>query len=74
MSMRYPLEANDSGFGGGSKMNPFVKHAYLKWKDGVGSGDLYLGLSGTPTWAVAEGLWGYRAVEKTVLDLNKIGG
>lgn len=73
MSMRYRLEANDSGFGGGSKMNPFVKHAYLKWKDGVGSSDLYLGLSGTPTWAVAEGLWGYRAVEKTVLDLNKIG-
>ncbi len=73
MSMRYRLEAKDAGFGSGSKMEPFVKHAYLKWKGGLANADLYLGLSGTPTWAVAETAWGYRAVEKTVLDLNKIG-
>ena len=72
-SVRYRLEAKDAGFGKGTKMEPFVKHGYLKWKGALGSTDLYLGLSGTPTWAVVEKVWGYRSVSKTVLDLNKIG-
>ena len=72
-SMRYRLEAKDVGFGKGDKMNPFVKHAYLKWKKAVAGSDLYLGLSGTPTWAVAEKIWGYRSIEATVMDRNKIG-
>lgn len=72
-SVRYRLEAKDAGFGKGSKMEPFVKHGYLKWKGALGSSDLYLGLSGTPTWAIAEKVWGYRSISKTVLDLNKIG-
>lgn len=73
VSTRFRLEANDAGFGSGSKMVPFVKHAYIKWSKGIGGADVYLGLSGTPTWALSEKVWGYRAVEKTVLDLNKIG-
>jgi len=72
-SVRYRLEAKDAGFGKGTKMEPFVKHGYLKWKRALGSSDLYLGLSGTPTWAIAEKVWGYRSVAKTVLDWNKIG-
>jgi len=72
-STRYRLEAKDAGFGKGSKMVPFVKHAYLKWGKAVAGSDLYLGLSGTPTWAFAEKVWGYRSIEKTVMDLNKIG-
>lgn len=73
LSTRLRLEANDAGYGSGAKMVPFVKHAYLKWSKYLGSADLYLGLSGTPTWALAESVWGYRSIEKTVLDLNKIG-
>ena len=46
-------------------MEPFVKHGYLQWKKGLGDADIYLGLSGTPTWAVAEKVWGYRSVAKT---------
>ena len=72
-SMRYRLEAKDAGFGGGSKMEPFVKHAYLRWNQAIAGADLYLGLSGTPTWSLSEEAWGYRPIEKTVLDLNKIG-
>jgi len=73
VSTRLRLEAKDAGFGSGSKMKPFVKNIYMKWGKAVGGADLYLGLSGTPTWALAEKAWGYRAIEKTVLDLNKIG-
>ena len=72
-SVRYRLEASDAGFGSGDRMKPFVKHGYLKWKKGLGNSDLYLGLTGTPIWAVSEELWGYRAIEKTVLDVNNIG-
>ena len=82
-STRLRFEAGDKGFGkspkyeGGdkhsSKMEPFVKLAYLKWKGAVGGSDLYLGLSGTPTWSQSEKAWGYRSIEKTILDLNKIG-
>lgn len=70
--VRFRVEANDAGFGSRTKMVPFVKHAYLKWQGALG-GDLYIGESGTPTWAVAEKVWGYRSIEKTVLDLNGIG-
>ena len=72
-AIRFRLEAKDAGFAQGSKMEPFVKHGYLQWKEGLGDADIYLGLSGTPTWAVAEKVWGYRSVAKTVLDWNKIG-
>ena len=72
-AIRFRLEAKDAGFAQGSKMEPFVKHGYLQWKKGLGDADIYLGLSGTPTWAVAEKVWGYRSVAKTVLDWNKIG-
>ena len=72
-AIRFRLEAKDAGFAQDAKMEPFVKHGYLQWKRGLGDADLYLGLSGTPTWAVAEKVWGYRSVAKTVLDWNKIG-
>lgn len=72
-AIRFRLEAKDAGFAQGSKMEPFVKHGYLQWKEGLGDADVYLGLSGTPTWAVAEKVWGYRSIAKTVLDWNKIG-
>ena len=72
-SIRYRLEAKDAGFGKGVKMEPFVKHGYLKWKNALSGGTLYMGLSGTPTWALAEKVWGYRSIAKTVMDQNKIG-
>ena len=72
-AIRFRLEAKDAGFAQGEKMRPFVKHSYLQWKQVLGEADLYLGLSGTPTWAVAEKVWGYRSIAKTVLDYNKIG-
>ncbi|MEE2659271.1 MAG: hypothetical protein VX733_12255 [Candidatus Latescibacterota bacterium] len=71
--IRIRLEANDKGFGSRDKMTPFVKHVYLKWKSVFG-GDLYIGESGTPTWATSEKLWGYRSVERALLDLFKVGG
>lgn len=71
-SSRLRFEANSPGdYRTSSKLNPFVKDAYLAWKD---SGkELYLGISPSPTWEFVEGFWGYRSVEKTALDLYRMG-
>jgi len=69
-SGRVRLEAKDSGFGSKNKIEPFVKHAYLRYKKNRHT--LYMGLSGTPAWNITESIWGYRPVEKTLMDLNKI--
>lgn len=54
-----------------SKMEPFVKDAYLKWKGE--KQEILIGISRTPTFGLAEGIWGYRSVEKTPLNLYKFG-
>jgi hypothetical protein len=71
-SARFRLEVNSPGdFESSAKMTPFVKDAYVAWK---GSGhELYLGISPSPTFELVEGAWGYRAVEKTPLDLYRLG-
>jgi len=68
---RFRMEANDAGFGAGAKMNPAVKDASLKYKNNGRS--LVVGLSPTPTWSLTEEIWGYRSVEKTIMDLNGVG-
>ncbi len=54
-----------------SPLIPFVKDAYLKWK--IKTHNLILGISPTPTLEKIEEIWGYRSVEKTPLDLQKVG-
>lgn len=54
-----------------AKITPFVKDAWVRWKPSDHS--FYLGITGTPTWGVIEKEWGYRDVEKTPLDLMRLG-
>ena len=70
-SGRVRYEANDAGFGGEDKMRPFVKHGYLRYRSNGRT--VYMGLFGTPTWNVSERIWGYRSIEKTIMDKRKIG-
>lgn len=71
-SSRLRFEVNGSGdFETDAKMTPFVKDAYLAWKhEGK---ELYMGISPSPTWEFVEGFWGYRSIEKTPLDLYRMG-
>lgn len=70
-SGRVRLEANDAGFGSGGKMTAAIKDAWLRYrKDGR---TLIAGLSPSPTWSFTESVWGYRSIEKTIMDLNKVG-
>ncbi len=54
-----------------SSMEPFVKDAYLKWS--MENHDLTFGISPTPTFKLISKYWGYRAVEKSLPNLQKFG-
>ncbi len=53
------------------KARTFVKHVYLEWKNLIPESKLYIGLSATPTKELSEAVWGYRGVEKTMMDAYK---
>jgi hypothetical protein len=69
---RFRLESEHGEFGSSTKINPFVKHAYLEWSNLIPNHKLYLGIAETNAFKNAEELWGYRSIEKTIMDLNKI--
>lgn len=71
--MRLRLEMNSAGdFTSKSKLNPFIKDAYLRWKF-TGNHQAYLGMSPSATTNAVDRIWGYRSVEKSALDLQKWG-
>jgi hypothetical protein len=72
VDFRVRFENSSPGdFTSSSKIEPSVKDAYVRWKPADQS--FYLGLSSTPTFGTYEKQWGYRSVEKSPLDLQKMG-
>ena len=69
---RLRLEFNSPGdFVTNARLEPFVKDAYIRWKN-----DQYQALFGiipSPTLDVIEPFWEYRSIEKTPLDLYRMG-
>lgn len=71
-STRLRLEMSSEGdFVSDAKMSPVVKDAYLRWSRGGHA--ITAGISSTPTFGLVEDTWGYRAVEKSPLDLYDFG-
>ena len=51
----------------------YLKLANIRWKNIFSNADLIFGAQHTPTFVYSsEKIWGYRSVEKTLLDKNKI--
>ena len=72
-AIRFQLEVDESDVTSKGRSAAYLKQAWLR-RSGLGMvGDLYLGLQPTPLAALAEGVWGYRSLEKTILDLNGLG-
>lgn len=65
---RVLLEANKADTTLGGSMNFFVKQAYVEWKNLLPMASIFFGLSPTPSLAIAEKFWGYRSLEKVILD------
>lgn len=55
-----------------SKTAIFVKDASLKWKNIFEGSDLILGIQPPPSFEISEAAWGYRSLEKTIMDLRGI--
>lgn len=53
-------------------MEPFVKDAYLRWKQSPRL-EVIAGISPTPTWETIERVWGYRSVERTATEVFRFG-
>lgn len=77
-SVRFRLEMNSpdltrsQNFGTSTTLAPFIKHAYLRWNNFIPQSRMMFGLVSTPAFGTSEEVWGYRAVEKTVMDLRSI--
>ncbi len=72
LKVRFRLESESNAYGSTSKINPFVKHAYLEWSNLIPNHKLYIGIAETNAFKNSEELWAYRSVEKTIMDLNKV--
>lgn len=69
---RVRFEAATAGdFETSRTMEPFLKDLWVRWRRG--NQRIVIGLSSSPTWNLLESQWGYRAVEKTPLNLFKMG-
>ncbi len=72
MKTRFRLEAKHDNYGKKTTITPFVKHAFLEWSNLVPKHKVYIGIQETNAFKNSEDLWGYRSVEKTIMDLNSI--
>ena len=69
---RFRLEADEASLASNGKTGVFVKDAFLRWKNVFGLSDLILGVQPTPAYEISEAVWGYRSMEKTIMDLRGI--
>ncbi len=53
----------------------YIKAANIQWKNIIPNNDLIVGQSTTPLFVGnSESVWGYRSVERTIVDMRSFGG
>ncbi len=55
-----------------NKIGVYVKDAYLTWKNIFSGSNMTFGIQPSPTFDASETAWGYRSLEKTIMDLRGI--
>ena len=75
-SAQFLLAAEDDVIAGdllaNGKFAPYVKYANVRWKNIFPGSDVVFGLQPTPAFSTtSEPFWGYRSVERTVLDVRR---
>lgn len=74
-SGRLMFEGSDGELNAGGKRSVNVKYAYLRWNNIFPGSKLIVGGQSTPTFSTyTDKVWGYRSIEKNVLDFRKLGG
>lgn len=77
VTARFRLESDpgSSSLGAGNntgKLSTMVKDAWFQINKVTDGGNMVIGLQGTPNINMAEGIFGYRPLEKTIQDLHGI--
>jgi hypothetical protein len=67
------LLASDGQIASDGSRAIYIKAANLKWKNIFKNIDIVVGQQQTSTYSVASDTWGYRSLEKTIMDFRKIG-
>ncbi len=68
---RVRFEMSNNVVAGNGKFTANVKDAYLQWK-AFKNQTIVFGLQPSPSFSISEKYWGYRSLEKTIMDLRKI--
>lgn len=71
-SSRFRLEADQGDLFASNKIGVVIKDAYLQWKEIFAGSNAIFGIQPTPAFSVSEDAWGYRSLEKTIMDLRGI--
>ncbi len=69
----YAVLANEGNLDASGQNTVYVKYAYLKWNNIFKNSNLLIGQIATPSFATGmntEPLWGYRSIERTIMDLH----
>jgi len=67
------LLASDGQIASDGSRSIYIKAAYLKWKNIIRNIDVVAGQQPTSTFTISNDTWGYRSLEKTIMDFRKIG-
>lgn len=71
-STEFLLSYEGTTLSDGATRTVFIKAANLRWKNIYKGADIIFGQQQTPAFSMmAEKVWGYRSVEKTILDMRK---
>lgn len=69
---RFRIEAEQGVNISNGKIGVVVRDAYLRWKNIFAGSDLIFGIQPPPTYDISDAFWGYRSLEKTLMDLRGI--
>jgi hypothetical protein len=73
-STRFRLESQTLVSVNNTLFLTYIKDAYLNWKNIFKGSNFIFGIQPTPAFVVSEDYWGYRSLERTILDLRRIVG
>lgn len=71
-STRFRMDAQTVVGTNSTVFSTFVKDAFLKWNDIFSGSSLIFGIQPPPSFDVTEDYWGYRSLEKTIMDLRGV--
>ncbi|MEZ4699976.1 MAG: hypothetical protein R2834_06575 [Rhodothermales bacterium] len=72
-SGRARVEVSNSSTTAQGRPSPFIKDLYVTWSNALGHGHhLTLGVTAPPSFTVSERFWGFRSLEATIMDRNRI--